>query len=86
MSIGPKKTEGESESYYGAILVQQLLFSLASFLFVLGGINFIDIIFIKWKVGDLALPLASAVLAIQFQEFFRRYFFTFGRVIAAFLG
>ncbi len=41
-------------------------------------------VFPEWGVEGLALPLATAAFATQFQDFLRRYFFTRGRASVAF--
>lgn len=84
MSIGPKQHKDEAPAYYGAIVVQQIVFSCAVFLLLFGGVRLSGVVFPEWGVEGLALPLAFAALAFQFQDFFRRYFFTRGRVTAAF--
>ncbi len=84
MSIGPKQVEADITAYYGAVIMQQIGFSCVSFflLFARGQIS--SLVFPEWRVEDLALPLAAAALACQFQDFLRRYFFTLGRPLAAF--
>ena len=84
MSIGPKQNEAEAPAYYGAVIVQQVIFSCAVFLLLFGGVRLSGVVFPEWGVEGLALPLAFAALAFQFQIFLRRYFFTRGRVTAAF--
>lgn len=84
MSIGPKQPEAEAPAYYGAVIVQQIVFSCAVFLVFLAGVRWSGVIFPEWKVEGLALPLATAALATQFQDFLRRYFFTRSRAAVAF--
>jgi len=84
MSIGPKQPKEEAPAYYGAIIVQQVVFSCVAFLLLFGGIRLSGLVFPEWGTENLALPLATAAFAIQSQDFLRRYFFTQGRGAAAF--
>ncbi len=86
MSIGPKQTPGDEPAYYGAVAVQQVVFGIAVFAFVWGGATAAAALFPQWRIGGLALPLASAALAIQCQDFLRRQFFTRGRGAVAFFS
>ena len=84
MSIGARQPEAEAPAYYGAVLVQQLVFSGLAFLLLLAGVGLAGALFPEWRVDGLALPLAVAAFAFQCQNFLRRYFFTRGRGAAAF--
>ena len=84
MSIGPKQPEAESSAYYRAVVLQQIVLSGLVFLLLLAGVHLSGIVFPEWRVEGLALPLAVAALACQFQDFLRRYFFRRGRGAAAF--
>jgi O-antigen/teichoic acid export membrane protein len=84
MSIGPKQLEEENPSYYGAVIVQQIIFSCLSFFLLFTGVQLSVMVFPEWGVESLALPMASVALAFQLQDFLRRYFFTRGRGAAAF--
>ena len=84
VSIGPKQTDSESPAYFGAVVVQEVLFSCLSFLLLFGGTRLSGVLFPEWGGVGLALPLASVVLVDQFQDFLRRYFFVRGRAIVAF--
>ncbi|MEW5704133.1 MAG: lipopolysaccharide biosynthesis protein [Pseudomonadota bacterium] len=84
MSIGPKQAEAEAPAYYGAVVVQQIVFSCAVFFLLFAGVRLSGTVFPEWRVEGLAFPLAAAALAFQFQDFLRRYFFTRGRAAAAF--
>lgn len=86
MSLGPKQGEKDTPSYFGAVLIQQIFFSCLSFLVLFFGIKISGMIFPQWNVQGLALPLASAALAFQMQDFIRRYFFTRQRPLAAFVN
>ena len=76
MSIGPKQAEEKQSAYYGSVLVQQIAFSLFSFVVLYTGTKASGIYFPQWQVAHLALPLASVTVVIQVQDFMRRYFFT----------
>lgn len=84
MSIGPKQPEAESSTYYGAVIVQQIVFSCVIFLALFAGVYWSGVLFPEWQVEGLALPLAAVALAIVFQDFLRRYFFTQSQASVAF--
>jgi O-antigen/teichoic acid export membrane protein len=83
MSIGPKQAERELQQYYGAVVLQQLFWSglcvISIFSCVWGSQFFVD-----WQIHTLAAPLAAALLAVQSQDFLRRYFFVRKRAALAF--
>ena len=85
MSIGPKQAENEFPQYYGAIFLQQLFWTgicvILIFSCVWGSQFFYD-----WQIHKLAVPLAAVLLAIQFQDFLRRYFFVRERAASAFFN
>jgi O-antigen/teichoic acid export membrane protein len=85
MSIGPKQPEAETSAYYGAIIVQQIVFSVVVFMSLFAGVYWSGAVFPEWQVESLAFPLALAALAFLFQDFMRRYFFTRSRQSVAFL-
>ncbi|MCH7806642.1 MAG: hypothetical protein IH995_05810 [Proteobacteria bacterium] len=84
MSIGPKQSKAGLPAYYGAVFVQQAVFSGAAFVLLIAGVTLSAKVFPEWRVSGLALPLAAAAFAFQFQDFLRRYFFTRQRPAAAF--
>jgi O-antigen/teichoic acid export membrane protein len=84
MSIGPKQPDAETPAYYGAIIVQQIVFSCVVFLSLFAGVQWSGVLFPEWQVEGLALPLALAAVAFLFQDFLRRYFFTRSRQSVAF--
>ncbi len=84
MSIGPKQPEAEAPRYYGALVVHQVVFSCAVFFLLFASVRLSGLVFPEWRVEGLALPLATAGLAFQFQDFLRRYFYTRNRGAAAF--
>jgi O-antigen/teichoic acid export membrane protein len=86
MSIGPKQATDEAPGYYGAVLSQQVVFAVLSFVFLYVGVKVSGYFFPDWQVQHLALPLASVAFAFQMQDFIRRYFFTNNRGRAAFVN
>jgi O-antigen/teichoic acid export membrane protein len=84
MSIGPKQEAQDEPAYYGALAAHQLAFGAVAFALVWGGATAAAAIMPHWNIAGLALPLASAALAFQCQDFLRRYFFTRGRGAIAF--
>lgn len=85
MSIGPKQPDAEAPAYYGAIIVQQIVFSCVVFSSLFASVYWSGAMFPEWQVEGLALPLALAALAFLFQDFLRRYFFTRSRHSVAFV-
>jgi len=86
MSIGSKKSNEESPYYFGAVFLQQLIFSIISFVILFLAVKYSGKIFPHWGIKNLALPLASVTLAFQLQDFMRRYFFLRNRAKAAFIS
>ena len=86
MSIGPKQAKADTRAYYGAVLTQQIIFSGLTFLLLFAGVRMGGALFPQWNLEGLALPLAAAGLAVQLQDFLRRYFFTHSRGGAAFFN
>ncbi len=84
MSIGPKQAEADAPAYYGAVVFQQLVLGISTFAIVWTGVALSDLVFPEWQVAGLALPLACAAIAFQFQDFLRRCFFTRRRGMIAF--
>lgn len=86
MSIGPKQRAEDTPAYYGAVMIHQLVFAGLVALLVLAGAHAAANLFPQWHMDGLALPLACAALAVQWQDFMRRYFFTRLRGGAAFIN
>jgi O-antigen/teichoic acid export membrane protein len=84
MAVGPKQEEEEEAAYYGAVIVQNLAFSIVGTLVVFGGAKLSHLAFPSWEIGGSALPIAAATFATTWQEFMRRYFFTRNRAGMAF--
>lgn len=84
MSIGPKQAKEDLPTYYGAVLVQEIVFALLIALLVFGGVVLSGRFFPQWNIGSLRLSLAGATLAYLLQDFIRRFFFTTNRSGLAF--
>ncbi len=83
MSIGPQQSDSESPGYFGAVVIHQICFAGLAFILLFFGVRASGVFFPEWRVEGLALPLACAALALQLQDFLRRYFFTRKRAIRA---
>jgi O-antigen/teichoic acid export membrane protein len=79
MSIGPKQPVETRRAYYTALAIQQCVLSVVMAGLIAGGVWLAGIHMPGWKTAGLALPMACVVVAFQFQEFLRRYFFCIGR-------
>jgi O-antigen/teichoic acid export membrane protein len=86
MSIGPKQAPEDEPTYYGAVFVQQLIWSLGCFFLLWAGVWISGFVKPDWHIQNLALPLAITLLAWQLQDFLRRYFFVRGQGGMAFLN
>ena len=86
MSIGPKQPAANLPAYYGAVIMQQIAFSMCGFVVLFAVIEGSPLLFPYWSLGGLGLPLASAAVAFQFQDFLRRYLFTRGKAAQAFVN
>jgi len=86
MTIGPKQSDEDKAGYYGAVVMQQIIFSTLTSLLLWVGVVFSDLINPQWQVLHLALPLAMALFFFQNQDFLRRVFFTENRAIAALIN
>ena len=84
MAIGPAYSEQDQPAYYGAVLVQNLVVSIAGTLLIAGGVYLSGLLAPEWGIQQLLWPLAIATFAAMWQEFFRRYFFTRERPALAF--
>lgn len=86
MSIGPKQEKDKEAVYYGAVFIQQVIWSVACFFLLWYGVRLSGLLKPEWQAQDLALPLAAALLAWQLQDFLRRYFFVRNQAGLAFLN
>src|SRR6266481_4235035 len=82
LNIGAKEDEAGSGRYYGAVAVQQALVCAFSALVVWAGVS-LSALFFDASLGPLAVPLSFAAVALQAQNFFRRYFFARARATVA---
>jgi O-antigen/teichoic acid export membrane protein len=79
MSVGPKQEPEERSSYFGAVLLQEIVFALLATVIMFVSVRLSTRYFPQWQVGNLALPLSGATIAYLLQDFLRRYFFCTGR-------
>jgi len=86
MSLGPQQTASDESAYYGAIVLQQLAWSLLCFVFLWMGVVLSEWVVPQWGVQDLGLPLALTLLAWQLQDFLRRYYFVRNQGQLAFIN
>ena len=75
VSVGPKQEQEERPGYYGAVVLQELIFAFSAALIMFACVRLSVRFFPQWGVGYLALPISGATLAYLLQEFVRRYFF-----------
>jgi O-antigen/teichoic acid export membrane protein len=75
MSIGPKQEEKDRPSYFGVVVLHELILVLLCFVLVFGAVKIGSNFFWHSDLQQLALPLAVSAFAYQMQDFLRRYFF-----------
>jgi O-antigen/teichoic acid export membrane protein len=75
MSIGPKQEEQDRPSYFGAVVVQELVLVSLCFVLVYSTLKVAGGFARFSEIRQLALPLAVSAFAYQAQDFVRRYFF-----------
>ena len=85
MSIGPKQAEKDRPFYFGAVVFQELVLVLCSFVLVLTGLKLFGGDIRHVDVRHLALPLGVSAFAYQMQDFVRRYFFATAKSRYAFM-
>ncbi len=83
MTIGPKQSDEERSSYYGAVVINQLIFSISTSILLWLSVTFSDLINTTWQVVHLALPLAVTSFFVQNQDFLRRLFFIENKPVSA---
>jgi O-antigen/teichoic acid export membrane protein len=83
MSVGPKQAEQQRPSYLGAVLLQEVSFSLICATALYAALMLACVWLPGWHTKALALPLAFTTLAYLLQDFIRRYFFSVRRSGAA---
>jgi O-antigen/teichoic acid export membrane protein len=75
MSIGPQQQEKDRPSYFGAIVLQDIVLVCLCFVLVFAALRLGGNFFPHADLHHLALPLAVSAFAYQMQDFIRRYFF-----------
>ncbi len=86
LSIGPQQSEYEAPRYFGTVFLQETLFVALSTGLMLEVMLHSTLLVRSWDVHALALPTAAAAAPYQLQDFLRRYFFTRGKQVAAFVN
>lgn len=86
MSVAPKQSKIMLPFYFGAMVSQQLIFSVLSLISIALGIKLSIYFYPEWNINTLLLPILVATLFFQVQDFIRRVFFVQGRRIAAFFN
>ena len=79
MSVGPKQETAKRPLYYGAVLLQEVVFAFICAVAVYIAVHLSATHFPKWDVHDLGAPLAFAALTYLLQDFVRRYLFSIRR-------
>jgi hypothetical protein len=67
MSIGPKQTPGERDTYYGAVLLQEMTFASLSASVVFIAVTLSRTLLPHWNAGGIALPLSAATFSYLVQ-------------------
>lgn len=83
MSIAPKQSESERAHYFGAVVLQALIFVGLSGVVMYLAMALSTGFFPQWGVGYLAVPMMAVTIAYLLQDFLRRYFFCIGKKKAA---
>jgi O-antigen/teichoic acid export membrane protein len=83
MSVAPKQSDSDRASYFGAVVLQALIFVGISGLLMYLSMFLSPRFFPQWGVGYLAVPMMMVTMAYLLQDFLRRYFFCIGKKKAA---
>jgi O-antigen/teichoic acid export membrane protein len=75
LTIAPKRSEGETPAYYGAVITMELAMAAVAFVVILIAVEAAAVAMPAWGIDGLAIPLAVAQLSGQIQDFLRRYLF-----------
>lgn len=86
MSIGPKTPPADRRTYWGAVIVQELLFALACACLIFLGLHIVALWTHQPGLDGLTYPLCLATVAYLLQDFVRRYLFTTRQSRRAFLN
>lgn len=84
LTITAKQPKHALPAYRGAMLVQQIVFSLIMSALVFVGAKVSAAVMPDWGLGELAVPLAVLVFCGQWADFVRRYHFALERASLAF--
>jgi O-antigen/teichoic acid export membrane protein len=79
MTIGSKQTSAERPAYFGAVALQQAVFTVAMAAFVFLVVKLSELFSPELRLGVLAMPLALLVLFGQIADCLRPYFFVLDR-------
>ncbi len=86
MSIGPKQSAEREAGYYGATILQQLVFLFITVLGLTLTVKLLYFVTPEMDLRSMLLPIICAACAHQLQSLLRRYYFTRGRPGKAFLN
>jgi O-antigen/teichoic acid export membrane protein len=86
MSLGPKTPPADRRLYWGAVIVQELLFAPACAGLIFVGLHLVAILTHQPGLERLTYPLCLATVAYLLQDFVRRYLFTTRQSRRAFLN
>lgn len=78
MGIGPKQSAQQRPQYFATLAAQQALFSAVTFCAIFLMVPLAHVLFQDPHLYGVGLPLATAAVAFQAQDFIRRYFITRG--------
>lgn len=84
LSIAPKIEAAERPSYFGSVVLQHLLFTLATAMLVWVGAALSSHFYPTLGIDAYALPLMATTAAHQTRDFLRRQFYATHRHMAAF--
>ena len=86
MSLGPKTSTEDRPGYFGAVLVQEIIFTIICTIILLAGLSGLAAYNHQPALKGLAFPLCVAMLSYLLQDFARRYLFTTKQSFRAFLN
>lgn len=86
MVRGPVLKGREAQSYYHAVLVTQIAFSVLSAGAILLLSHVLSTFFSSWTLWNLALPLSGVALFFSMQDFTRRYLFSVNRAYSVLMA
>lgn len=83
-SIGPKQKPEDSDLYFSAIFIHQIIFTLLCGLIIFVCAKLCHLVNASWGLGDWAPSLSAAAMSVQLHEYYRRFFFTTNQINKAF--